>query len=39
MYVAIILLFVFSALYVGFQFEPLPVEEIGAMVEEVKKDD
>jgi hypothetical protein len=38
-YVAIILLFVLSALYVGFQFEPLPAEEIGAVVEEVEGDD
>jgi hypothetical protein len=38
-YAAIILLFVVSALYVGWQFEPLPAEEIQAMVDEGDRSD
>lgn len=38
-YAAIILLFFVSSLYVGVRFEPLPAEEIQAMVDEVDGDD
>lgn len=38
-YLAIILLFLVMALYVGFKFEPLPAEELDAMVEEVREND
>lgn len=38
-YLAIILLFLAMALYVGFMFEPLPAEELDAMVEEVREND
>jgi hypothetical protein len=36
---AIILLFFAMALYVGLKFQPLPAEELDALVEEVERDD
>lgn len=38
-YFAIILLFLGMALYVGMNFDPVPPEDLDAMVEEVSDDD
>lgn len=38
-YVAIILLFLASALYVGFRFKPLPANEIQTIIDQVNQDD